>query len=340
MKVSGYAARAVGFASAIAILAACSSGSPSAFSPSGTGMTPQGVLGFSKSGALHDVGVSRQSHGHSWMTPDKKKKKALLYISDYNNSVLDVYSYPALKMVGQITGLSNPDGLCNDKKGNIWAANNTGQNLAEYKHGGTSPIATVSDSNNYPVSCSVDPGTGNLAASNIFTLSGAQGSVAVFAKAKGSPTFYQDADLHDVFFVGYDNKGNLFADGENASGRFEFAELAKGSSTLKTIALSGGSITFPGTIRWDGKNVAVGDQEYQGQATSAIDQTNGGGGQITGVTVLSGSVDVVGFTIAKSVAIGPDAGNATVEFYKYPAGGSPTKTLTGFSAPYGSAISK
>ena len=214
MKVSGYAARAVGFATAIGILAACSSGSQSAFSPSGTGMAPQnGVLGVSKSGALHDVGVSRQSHGHSWMTPDKhKKKKALLYISDYNNSVLDVYSYPALKMVGQVTGLSNPDGLCNDKKGNIWAANNTGSNLAEYKHGGTSPISTVTDSNNYPVSCSVDPVSGNLAASNIFTFSGGQGSVAVYAKAKGSPTLYQDADLHYVYFVGYDNKGNLFAD--------------------------------------------------------------------------------------------------------------------------------
>jgi hypothetical protein len=318
MKVSGYTARAVGFTAAIAILAACSSGTQQAFSPSGTGMSPlSGVLGVSKSGALHDVGVSRQSHGHSWMTPDKKKK-ALLYISDYNNSVLDVYSYPQLKMVGQVTGLTNPDGLCNDKKGNIWAANNTGQSLTEYKHGGTSPINTLADTSEYPVSCSVDPGSGNLAASNIFNFSGGQGSVAVYTGAKGSPTLYQDSDLHDVFFVGYDNKGNLFADGEDASGRFSFAELAKGSSTLKT----------------------VGDQEYQGQATSAIDQTNGAGGQITGVTVLSGSVDVVGFTIAKSVAIGPDAGNAEVEFYKYPAGGSPTKTLTGFSAPYGSAISK
>ncbi|MGA7354438.1 MAG: hypothetical protein WBW76_03315 [Candidatus Cybelea sp.] len=341
MKVSGYAARAVGFATAIGILAACSSGSQSAFSPSGTGMTPQGVLGVSKSGALHDVGVSRQSHGQSWMTPDKhKKKKALLYISDYNNSVLDVYSYPALKMVGQVTGLSNPDGLCNDKKGNIWAANNTGSNLAEYKHGGTSPISTVTDSNNYPVSCSVDPVSGNLAASNIFTFSGGQGSVAVYAKAKGSPTLYQDADLHYVYFVGYDNKGNLFADGENASGIFKFAELAKGSSTLKTIALSGGTITFPGTIRWDGKNVAVGDQEYQGQATTAVDQTNGGGGQITGTTVLSGSVDVVGYAIDKTVLIGADAGLAEVELFKYPAGGPATKTITGFSAPYGAAVSK
>jgi hypothetical protein len=297
------------------------------------------VLGVSKSGALHDVGVIRQSHGHSWMSPDKKKK-ALLYVSDYDESVLDVYSYPKLKMVGQVTGLSNPDGVCNDKKGNIWVDNNTGQSLAEYKHGGTSPIATLSDPNNYPVGCSVDPTTGDLAASNIFTFSGGQGSVAVWKNASGSPTLYTDPDFIYVYFCGYDNKGNLFIDGVNSGFGFEFAELAKGSSSLKTIALSGGTITFPGNIRWDGKNVAVGDQEYGGQDTSAIDQTNGGGGQITGVTVESGSEDIVGFTIDKKVDIGPDAGLAQVEFYKYPAGGSATKTLTGFEAPYGTAISK
>jgi hypothetical protein len=342
MKVSGYTARAVGFAVTIAVLAACSSGSQPAFSPAGAGSAFQsGVHGLlvPKSGALHDFGVIRQSHGRSWMTPDKKKKD-LLYISDYDESVLDVYSYPKLKMVGQVTGLSNPDGVCNDKKGNIWVDNNTGESLVEYKHGGTSPVKTLSDSNTYPVGCSVDPTTGNLAASNIFTFSGGQGSVAVYTGASGSPTLYQDADLHYVYFVGYDNKGNLFADGENDSGRFEFAELAKGSSTLKTITLSGGSITFPGNIRWDGKNVAVGDQEYQGEEESAIDQTNGAGGKITGVTVEDGSLDIVGFAIQGKVDIGPDAGSAAVEFYKYPAGGSPTKTLTGFEAPYGSAVSK
>ena len=227
------------------------------------------VLGVSKSGALHDVGVIRQSHGHSWMSPDKKK--ALLYVSDYDESVLNVYSYPKLKMVGQITGLSNPDGVCSDKKGNIWVDNNTGANLVEYKHGGTSPIATVSDSNNYPVGCSVDPTTGNLAASNIFTFSGGQGSVAVYKGASGSPTLYTDPDFIYVYFCGYDNKGNLFIDGVNSGFGFEFAELAKGSSSLKTISLSGGTVTFPGNIRWDGKNVAVGDQEYGGQDTSAIE---------------------------------------------------------------------
>lgn len=341
MRISGYAARAVGFTTMIAMLAACSSGSQQAFSPSGAGMSPmKGVLGVSKSGALHDVGVIRQSHGHSWMTPDKKKKKALLYISDYNNSVLDVFSYPKLKMVGQITGLSNPDGVCADKKGNIWADNNTGQSLVEYKHGGTSPIKTLSDPSEYPVSCSVDATTGNLAASNIFNFSGGSGSVAVYTGASGSPTLYQDPDLYYVYFCGYDNKGNLFADGEDASGQFRFAELPKGSSTMQTITLTGGSITFPGDIRWDGKNLAVGDQEYQAQATSAIDQTNGAGGQITGVTVESGSVDIVNYWIDGKVDIGPDAGTASVELYKYPAGGSPTKTITGFSAPYGAAVSK
>ena len=86
-----------------------------------------------------------------------------------------------------ITGLSGPDGICSDKKGDIWVANNLAADVVEYKHGGTSPKATLSDPNVYPVGCSVDPMTGNLAVTNIFTTSGGQGSVAVYAGAAGRP---------------------------------------------------------------------------------------------------------------------------------------------------------
>ncbi len=239
-----------------------------------------------------------------------------------------------------ITGLSGPDGICSDKKGDIWVANNLAADVVEYKHGGTSPKATLSDPNVYPVGCSVDPMTGNLAVTNIFTTSGGQGSVAVYAGAAGTPTLYQDANIYDAYFCGYDNSGNLFVDGRDSLGTFHLAELKKGGSALTDITLSGGTIYFPGNIRWDGTYVAVGDQEYGNTAASAIYQTTGAGGTIVGTTPLTGAVDVVGFSIQKGAAIGPDATLADVGLYKYPAGGSPTNTLTGFTAPYGSAVSK
>ena len=205
----------------------------------------------------------------------------------------------------------------------------------------TSPIKTLNDPNYYPVGCSVDPMTGNLAVSNIFATTGGVGTVAVYAGAKGTATIYTDPQLASVYFVGYDNKGNLFADGFNPGGTFQFAELPKGSSTFTNITLTGGTIHFPGNIRWDGSHVAVGDQQYGGGAAPAIVQTTGAGGAITGTTVLGSAVDVVGFSIYKgSQAIGPDAANLTTYIYKYPAGGSPTNTVSGSSSPYGSAISK
>jgi hypothetical protein len=46
------------------------------------------------------------------------------------------------------------------------------------------------------------------------------------------------------------------------------------------------------------------------------------------------------WTIGK-VVIAPNELKSNVEFYDYPAGGKPTKTLTqGFDSPYGSAISE
>lgn len=124
---------------------------------------------------------------------------------------------------------------------------------------------------------------------------------------------------------------------------FQFAELPKGKKTLTNITLKGATINLPGTIQWDGKYVAVGDQEYEGKYphTSAIYQTTGAGGKIVGVTPLTGSGDVEEYWIDGKTVAGPDVFLNDVGFYKYPAGGKPAKTLKndGFGGPHGGAIS-
>ncbi len=89
--------------------------------------------------------------------------------------------------------------------------------------------------------------------------------------------------------------------------------------------------------------MGVGDQEYQNQYphTSAIYQTTGAGGKIVGVTRLKSSIDVIGFRIDGTTVIGPEGGTNLVPFYKYPAGGSPIKTLKNkaFNGPFVAAIS-
>jgi len=182
-----------------------------------------------------------------------------------------------------------------------------------------------------------------LAVTNYGYGSAGGGSVSIFAHAKGTPKVFTDSEIAHFNFCGYDPKGNLYADGTDASQSvFYFAELPKGQKALKNIMLTGGSIYYPGGVQWDGKYVAVGDQMAGGvSGASAIYQTTGASGKIVHETPLDFPGDVVQFWIQRSTVIGPNAPYNGVGFFKYPAGGKPTKTLTkGFDYPQGSAISE
>jgi len=275
--------------------------------------------------------------------------KDLLYISNYNTETVLVYSYPDGKKMGTLTGFDQPDGLCSDKKGDVWIVNNAdsqgGLDVVEYKHGGTKPIATLSDGY-VLVGCSVDPTTGDLAVTDTESISFQQGNVAIFTHAKGKPTLLSVPNMLYPYFCGYDDKGNLYADGfQYSSSGSVFAELPKGKKKFTEITLDK-SIQFPGNIRWDGKYVAVGDQEYSynpsGFYESAIFRTTGAGGRVVSVTPLMDTGDIVGFSIEGKTLIGPDAqwkNAGSVFFWDYPAGRKPIKKLKGFDAPFGTAIS-
>ena len=340
----------LGAATAFFFLAGCGARIQS-FAPAAvSGIAPNGTPARRASAAF----LTNQAP--SWMSSDAAKSKALLYVSDYSyfKNEVDVFSYPAGKLVGNLTtDMLNPDGLCVDKKNDVWVVNNTPNqaDVVEFKHGGTTPIATLGDPGEAAISCAVDPTTGNLAVTSGGNLSSGTGAVAVYAHAKGTPQMYTDPKIFEVFWCGYDDKGNLFVDGQpsNNGYGFQFAELPKGKKTLTNITLKGGTINFPGHIQWDGKYVLVGDQEAQGQGmseTSAVYETTGAGGKIVKKIALKNSSDVAQYLVQGATLVGPnslggslDGGN--VLFYKYPAGGAPTKKLTyGFDYPIGLAISK
>jgi hypothetical protein len=350
MRISGFGCYALGFCAAFAILAGCGNGAQSQLAPPGTVQqsSAQSRLGAPFEGPVNTsdaaqtgVVAPHPDRGRSWMSPGATSKD-LLYISNYITSVVDVFSYPQDKLVGTLTGFDQPDGICTDKKGDVFIVSNQNDTIVEYKHGGTSPIATLSDPAGYPVNCSVDPTTGNLAVATIHTYSSASGSVAIFAHAKGTPAIIYDPKITLVYFVGYDNKGNGLEPGIG----FAFAELPKGKKTFSNITLKGGTIYFPGKITWDGKYVTVADQQYGGPYSghTGIYQTTGAGGKIVGSIPLTGSGDIVDLWIYDNTVIGPvfqGSSENEVLFYKYPAGGKPTKTLKGHGLyePIGAAVS-
>jgi hypothetical protein len=311
------------------------------------------VLGFLAAGALiagcgggqstpalssQNASVTRTQSGRagSWM--DRAATKgSLLYVSSVLTNDVYVYSYPAGQLVGTLTGFSTPYGICADKNANVWIVNDGAQEVVEYAHGGTTPIATLGDPGEYPEGCAVDPATGNLAVTNFYATSG-PGSVSVYAGARGAPQIYSDPSFANVRFCGYDADGNLFADGVDGSSSFVLAELRKGASAFKNVAFRQ-SIEWPGGVQWDGKYIAVGDTD-----AGKIYRTTAKG-NVVGTTTLSGANYVNQFWIVKgkrhkpSSVIAPSQDGGVVGVYKYPAGGGPTSTIS-VSEPFGAAVSR
>jgi hypothetical protein len=274
------------------------------------------------------------------MAPDATSVD-LLYITDVYADDVYAFSYPQGKLEGKLTGFYEPTGLCVDKAGNIWVPNLAASNLVEYAHGGKQVIATLKDYKEEPDGCAVDATTGDLAVANYLSLrSDANGNVAVFQHARGKAKFYTDPVSFFGAFCGYDHAGNLFVDAlSSPSAGFRFAELAKGSSSLKNISLTGGAIHYPGGVQWDGKYIAVGDQNYDNSGKSAIFHITGSNGKIIGTTKFDDTGRVGHWWIDGQTVIAPNITDGVVHFYNYPAGGSATKTIRHFDVPSGAVVS-
>ena len=112
------------------------------------------------------------------------------------------------------------------------------------------------------------PRSGNVAVMGLF----GGGAGPVCGKGKGSPHAYENKKQYYYDFGGYDPNGNLFFDGRSASGTFMLSELPKGGKSAYTIAISGGTIYFPGMVQWDSSNsvLVVGDQSCGSLYTSCL----------------------------------------------------------------------
>ncbi|HVN68038.1 MAG TPA: hypothetical protein VMU38_00085 [Candidatus Binatia bacterium] len=239
------------------------------------------------------------------------------YVSDLSSGTLLEFDYPKSNSpIGSI-GFSG-GGECTKGARTFWAT--AAGEIAEFKVGGSTPIRVLKASTS---GCTVDPATGDLAASEFFS------GVIIFRKARGKGRVV--SGLSKTYFVGYDDESDLFVDGFGSTDAFELVELRKGSSAFETITTSN-AVGFPGSVQWDGKYLTVLDQ-LAGQIYQYT--VNGTNAMLKRTVVLSGSADCAAAWIARPYAYCVDAGNLDVEVYKYPAGGLPVAVLTGLNAPGG-----
>lgn len=258
--------------------------------------------------------------GKSWVLPEAKAE-TLVYATAGGGSTVEIFSYPKGKLVGVLTGFSVPASECSDEKGNVWIVNSSSASFVEYAHGGNSPIATLYEPKSYiPIGCSVDPTSGDLAATNEVT-----GDIAVFHHASGAPVYYSNPDFPTNEFCSYDNTGNLFAASPSTG---KIIELPSGESELRVISID--QNIGVGSLQWAGTYLAIVDRTpFKGP--TVVDHVSIAGSQATviGQTTLGDKGRQVNYTVQfwihDGTIVGP--GKKSLNYWRYPKGGSPTKII-------------
>lgn len=313
---------------------------------------------------------THRDHGPSWMSPEAKTIKRLLYISDQDTDDVFVYNYASRKMLGKITGFNYPYGQCVDKRGDVWIANFMGQSsgqtgsVAEYRHGGTE-LLKVFYATGYPIGCAVDPMTGNLAVANYYSPgsgTGGIGSVDVFSQASGARKTFSNGKCAALWPPAYDQSGNLFAEGLSAESSGLWTGVCELRAAGRRLAArtTEEKIWLPGSAMWDGKYVTLTDQEYQNGDTTAIYQINDttrGRIRFVGTTILEDHCSGNGAKIAQPFAVGKQNTPSNVaqakvvvggnldctgrfDYWRYTAGGDPKFSLSAApQKPYGESVS-
>jgi hypothetical protein len=313
---------------ALAMVSACGGASAVAPSPAGQNVRYVGKTLFLNGRPITAARLSPLPR-YATFVPDRHHghKKFEYVFNDYG-TYASIFDYPkSVQEIGQIYGDGGQgcsNALYGYGKKYFW--NVGGQNqVTEYKVPDT-PIKTLSFPYSFPTSCAMNT-NGDVAVGSYFG-----GQVVIYKNGSGSGTAY-GTPLYEEFFDGYDNQGNLFADGFTGyRSNFGLVELPKGSTKFVKITTNN-TVQFPGSVQWDGTYLTVFDQltnetyQYTISGTSAT---------LKNTIQYTTSSDCAQTWIVTGLLYCGDAGNNDGEVFKYPAGGSAVAVFTGnFDFPLG-----
>ncbi|HEY2475817.1 MAG TPA: hypothetical protein VGI19_13590 [Candidatus Cybelea sp.] len=279
------------------------------------------------------------------------KSGDLLYVTStlvFGPSKLYVFTYPGATYVSEVTVPNHPEGLCADKNGNVFVTtlipNSNTSYIYEYAHGGTQPIATLTDPGGGN-SCAVDSVTGNLAVANWSSDSpSSPGNVAIYSNARGVPRTYVAQNISAYLWCAYDSKGDLFVDGINGRHAMPLVELRSGASSFEKVTLD--EAVTPSSLQWlDGNLLVANDASISGPELLYRVKFSGSRGKIVGKTVLKSRHGMNSwggqFVVSGASVTGPSYPRRYFSVWSYPKGG---KALLFIARPrvkefYGVAIS-
>ena len=302
---------ALGSCIAAAMLAGCGGSQPLTGAP--------GAIAQSSRIATH------ADRGRSWMLPEAKSE-VLLYATGGCLGTC-VFSYPNGKIVGSV--ITAGQSICTDVNGDVFITQS--DQVVEYAHGATSPVATLSLPGLDAWGCSVDTTTGNLAV----VFSGSTGNIAIFTGARGNPNIY--GAKVEASYCGYDSAGNLFVDGWGSSESVALSELPARTSGFDKLSIDQ-HVGVPGQIQWDGSYMTWQSSNPQGADTISRFVTNGSQATIVGTTNLEGiKLQTHQSWIYNDSVIVPfahpgarRAKSNEIGIWSYPKGGKATKLIRNF----------
>jgi WD40 repeat protein len=296
---------------AAAMLGGCGGSQPSMGAPQTSAIATQAERGKSSSSSAYELLYATLDDG--------------IYVLSFPGGSLEESFYGPSSFV---------NGLCAAPNGNVFVTGDSDSAsgyIWEYAPGGTAPIATLVDAGYEPITCSVDPTTGNLAVANVYA--GYNGdNVAIYTGAEGYPTFYNDSDMRGYSGCAYDNNGNLFVVGRNEDYTPQLIELPKGSGTFTSIStwrhLGEGAI--PGVMQWRGNYLTV---AFNAGRIYSV-RVSGSTGKVIKTTHLTGAADnsqpwTQGNTAAtpyKPAVHDRHAANE-IALYAFPKGGKPSSII-------------
>jgi hypothetical protein len=330
------ATRLVKCAGSLLALATCAACDAGATSSASAGFNYQYVgRALAVNGKLLTAARLSPLPRYATIVPDRiARSRKYEYIIDIYGSYAGIFDYPKSdKEIGQINNVGGQgctNVLYGYGKKTFWIV--AGERQIDEYVVPKKPLKRLSDSIGQPSSCAMDR-SGDLA---VGILNGmGSGDVVIYKNASGSGTVYK-TPLASEYFDGYDNNGNLFADGF-AGGTFGLVELPNGTSKFEKITTSN-TVQFPGSVQWDGTYLTVLDQlankiyQYTVSGTTAT---------LEGTVSLQGSSDCAQTWNVGSIIYCGDAGNDDGEVFNYPAGGSIVATFTGnFDVPLGVVAAK
>ncbi len=339
---------ALGASATLALLAGCSGGSsPAEFSPGGlasTGRADNSLLAPTVARISHEPVATA-----SFMDP-RAAGKPLIFVSDAADGVIDIYPQAGKnqKMVGQITGLTQPQGITTDKQGDLYVANTNSSNVLVYAPPYTgAPTMTISDTGEFPADVAVS-NAGVVAITNICNAPKCRlgtGNVVLYAKGstKSCATVsYSGSNFTRVMFGEFDKKGVLYIDGMNSGYQTSFGLVTGGCNATTITNLNYVyTVSFPGGIQID-KAGRIAFCDPVNQVVDTFDPpANDAFGAPALTTPLTGSISPLSIAIlasGKNLYAADPGGSGFAEEYEYTAGGTAENTIGVGGQPIGIAV--